>query len=86
MEGKKSLICVVRMPSGRGSVLRINQMHFILTGPPPPPLLPDRIFIHVLAAGMPELSNSTPFDMSVRQVRYPMPFFIEKEEVLNMSD
>ena len=26
--------------------------------------------------------RSTPFDMSGLEVRYPMPFFIEKEEVL----
>ena len=36
MEGKKSLLRVVRMPSGRGTGRRINQMHLILTGPPPP--------------------------------------------------
>ena len=72
MEGKKSLLRVVRTPSGRGTGRRINQMHLILTGPPP--LLPDRIGGRGFVGGAGAV-NWSPFDMSGLEVRYPMPFF-----------
>ena len=67
MEGKKSLLRVVRTPSGRGTGRRINQMHLILTGPPP---LRRRRYVGGAGA-----VNWSPFDMSGLEVRYPMPFF-----------
>ena len=72
MEGKKSLLRVVRMPSGRGTGRRINQMHLILTGPPP--LRRRRRYVRTWVGGAGAV-NWSPFDMSGLEVRYPMPFF-----------
>ena len=83
MEGKKSLLRVVRTPSGRGTGRRINQMHFILTGPPP---LRRRCaatsgpHFYICIGGRGGVGgagavNWSPFDMSGLEVRYPMPFF-----------
>ena len=74
MEGKKSLLRVVRTPSGPGTGRRINQMHLILTGP-----LPLRRHRYIRSGrggvGGAGAVNWSPFDMSGLEVRYPMPFF-----------